>query len=663
MALAVSTLAWSCLKNNSDSAPTGFDFAMNKIVNLTVDYSADMAASRDLDGNNVPRHYMTFDVYAENPFTSVDRNTMKEGIKPVLRVFADENGFFSGQMKLPIAAKKLWFYTKTLGVSPLVVVDVPDGKSIRLDMTADHSGVSAVRGTRASHTYPSDLHLMKSNIDWNNKGVLTNVTFGGKWNNNISSTINGVFKEGVNLNDKFSSLLKTTPVFRLPHNQGAHTVIMRFAHNDGTKTPTIGYYTYQYGSAPTSLSQVHLTLAMPNASSKTDGGAYAYSEGIQLQYWNGSGYSNQFPRDCCIGFVVIPDGFDPATGNIKDLERYYSNKEFNTNGMQQLAAFFNQGNNVFICGVEYHDRSVASTNPGDNDFSDLIFFIDPNPRQDGGAMQIVPTDPEPEDPVEDPDTVTDSYFGTLIFEDLWPWQGDYDINDVVVEYTSDLILNTENRVIKIVDKFRPVNCGATLQNGFAIQYGFAPSVPTSVTVIDNYSPVGAPKTYEHAPHREIPWTVDGKGYETGQSKACILLFDDIRRANIASGAYTWTVTTVFEGYLPTREEVTLPPYNPFIVIHHGESDDARNHELHLANYVPTDKATMKWFRTADDVSSPPVSFYITNDFHPFAIDIPMHNFVLAPEKQRIETVYSFYGLWASSRGTLHTDWYMHPNIP
>ena len=39
------------------------------------------------------------------------------------------------------------------------------------------------------------------------------------------------------------------------------------------------------------------------------------------------------------------------------------------------------------------------------------------------------------------------------FEDNWPEQGDYDLNDVVMKYQSSVDYNIDNKVLNIIDKF------------------------------------------------------------------------------------------------------------------------------------------------------------------------------------------------------------------
>jgi Surface adhesin CshA repetitive domain len=60
-------------------------------------------------------------------------------------------------------------------------------------------------------------------------------------------------------------------------------------------------------------------------------------------------------------------------------------------------------------------------------------------------------------------------FSTLAFEDLWPYKGDYDMNDLVLDYKFEISANSGNYVDKVVGTFVIKAFGATLENGFGFQ--------------------------------------------------------------------------------------------------------------------------------------------------------------------------------------------------
>jgi len=59
-------------------------------------------------------------------------------------------------------------------------------------------------------------------------------------------------------------------------------------------------------------------------------------------------------------------------------------------------------------------------------------------------------------------------FGTLAFEDLWPGKGDYDFNDLVLDYKFEITTNSSNYINEVVGTFVIKAFGAGLENGFWI---------------------------------------------------------------------------------------------------------------------------------------------------------------------------------------------------
>ncbi len=65
-------------------------------------------------------------------------------------------------------------------------------------------------------------------------------------------------------------------------------------------------------------------------------------------------------------------------------------------------------------------------------------------------------DDDLDDYPNDPDRATDVYYlismspGTLAFEDLWPGKGDYDFNDLVLDYRFKQVLNGSNELVEFL---------------------------------------------------------------------------------------------------------------------------------------------------------------------------------------------------------------------
>ena len=105
-----------------------------------------------------------------------------------------------------------------------------------------------------------------------------------------------------------------------------------------------------------------------------------------------------------------------------------------------------------------------------------------------------------------------SFSGTLAYEDLWPGKGDFDFNDMVVDYEFNIVKNNQEVVQNITATFVLKAFGASLHNGF----GFTlPTVnPGDIVSVSGYD----------AANNSI-FSIANNGLENGQSKATIIVFD------------------------------------------------------------------------------------------------------------------------------------------
>jgi len=242
----------------------------------------------------------------------------------------------------------------------------------------------------------------------------------------------------------------------------------------------------------------------------------------------------------------------------------------------------------------------------------------------------------------------DTYY-TLAFEDRWPSKGDYDFNDIVIDYNYMQVTNASNELVDINGSFKLRAVGAGYHDGYGIQF-----------------PFGAPNYYSFNNHGNNTIYVDG-----GNTNAVVILFEDaFDIMQEPPDTSTWINTVEGEPYVtPVELEFTytlgtplsiagwpatdLPPYNPFIYI---END--RQKEIHLADYAPTSKmAGTPYWGTGDDDSDPNTDRYFkTSNNLPWAINIAQSwNYPI--ELKQITWAYLFFADWAESGGTLHTDWY------
>ena len=224
---------------------------------------------------------------------------------------------------------------------------------------------------------------------------------------------------------------------------------------------------------------------------------------------------------------------------------------------------------------------------------------------------------------------------TIAFEDMWPVKGDYDMNDVVFSYKLKIVTNASNKVVQVDGTYNLHARGGIYQNGFGIEF------PVSRSLVSD---------------------VSGGTLEEGQSKAVITLFENTHAEMLLyntrldepfqpSKAYAISFK-ISNG--PSLNNFGLGEYNPFI----WNKASGRGFEIHLPGKTPTTLANTSLFGTGDDRSNAGTGkYYATAEGYPWAISVPLKNFVYPIEGKDIITAYLKLPQWISSGGTLYTDWY------
>ncbi len=241
-------------------------------------------------------------------------------------------------------------------------------------------------------------------------------------------------------------------------------------------------------------------------------------------------------------------------------------------------------------------------------------------------------------------------WGTLAFEDLWPGTGDYDFNDLVLDYHYKSVLNSSNKLVEFYTDYSVRAVGASLKNGFGLMLNGDPS---------NVKSVSGTRYTENYLH------FNGNGTEANQSSTVIMLFDNSFSMIGSSGSAfintkenvpyvepdTNTLHVVYQ--TPVSTDVTgTAPYNPFMVV-----NEERGKEVHLAGQQPTDLADHSLFGTwADDTDPGAGKYYQTKNNLPWAIDLPV-SFAYPVEQVEILSAYNHFAEWAESAGTQYPDWY------
>lgn len=590
-----------------------FDFSMMQQVKVNVDYGF------------TSDYYITFDLYSQDPMKEENDSWVKdESLSPVYSAPTDKKGRYSGTVEIPSDITEVWLYTDYLGAISPVKLTISNGE-INYNQSAYIASLQTkTRGTTTGgHDYLDDWMLM-SGVDWDGYGMPNNMEATlsappAEILYSIRSTYSNI--SGSKIKDLHPEWLNNNTTSEIKIIKDTELSLVFVASSAGFNN-TVGYFTYKSGTVPTPET-VQKVLAFPNASpiSKVSGGERAGSllcgHEVKLKYWNEAEqkFEDKFPAGVTVGWSLQANAF--KSGDIlKGVGIRYSYSTMNYDNSQRVVALRDGGTDQIVA-IGFEDNV-------DFDYCDATFYL-----KIAEANAIDPGGPELP-PVDPPSNVTTTYKGTLAYEDQWPAQQDYDMNDVMVTYQSTLYRNVANsKIYKIVDEFTPIHSGGVYTCGFGYQlHNLEPDRVRSINV-------SGP---------------DGWKIETDQPHSTVILFDNIK--SVLNQKFTVTIELA-----DVELSQVTPPYNPFIFV------NGRSREVHLVNYAPTDKADKSFFNTSDDMSNVDEGiYYITRygeevDIMPFAINLPILDFSIPTEGVKIYDTYPDFIGWVKSKGTSNKDWY------
>ncbi|GAB2691393.1 hypothetical protein GCM10027037_13330 [Mucilaginibacter koreensis] len=475
----------------------------------------------------------------------------------------------------------------------------------------------------------------------------------------LLSYVNASLPEGKPLTTTHPDYLKTSATSDINVTATSDVWITYVSEGAGNMN-SLAYFTYPTGNPPTDVSNIsRATIIFANASGYGSGGGLKSGDKVKL---------GRFNAGTSIGFVLIQNawtGSGITVSNTKYYSDYLLNPETNVNSKKHTVTLYDDVHKLFLIGFEDLNRQGTS----DDDFNDLVIYASANPVtaiSTGGVPEIDKGGDADGDTVPDeldafPNDASRAYvsyypsqtgYATIAFEDNWPFKGDYDLNDLVVNYRYTFTSNYKNQVVDVTGEFAPVASGATYRNGFGVQLPVLASEVQSVSGqqnnISNYI------------------TFAGNGVEAGQSKAVIIPFDNsealIKNSDNSSFVNTTNSKSKVLGAAATIKVTFNSPidaarllvssFNPFLI-----SNLRREYEVHLPGYAPTDKVNMKLFGTADDASAPASGkYYISSANWPWALNFTTQ-FSYPIEGEAINAAYLHFSDWASSGGTNYPDWY------
>lgn len=255
-------------------------------------------------------------------------------------------------------------------------------------------------------------------------------------------------------------------------------------------------------------------------------------------------------------------------------------------------------------------------------------------------------------------------YGTLLFEDLWPSLGDYDFNDLVVDYRINRVTDAKGEIVEIMTELKTRASGAGYRNGFGIEFtGISPEKVIKVSGTEIKA--GSIHTFRE------------NGLEAGVEYLTYIPFDDVFNVLPHTGQGTTGVNVTPGG--PFREvvrqkvmvtlkeegktgpggavtlsEIGAHNFNPFLI-----ANQNREIEVHLPGKQPTALVNKDLFGTLDDSSDlgPSYTYKSKDSYLPWALNIST-SIPYMVEAEPFTSGFKKFFEWVISNGTAYEDWYL-----
>ena len=235
---------------------------------------------------------------------------------------------------------------------------------------------------------------------------------------------------------------------------------------------------------------------------------------------------------------------------------------------------------------------------------------------------------------------------TLIAEDMWPYKGDYDFNDLVLLYRWNYVIDGQSDIKEITFRYQVKARGAAHDNGFAFSFDTDESNVESVTggvYVNNFISLNSNGT---------------EASSSSSTSSCFVITDKLENnlplwntyPNEPMSTPVWIDFRIV--FTNAINPAVLNTFNPFMI-----SQKRRQVEIHLAHYMPTNLVDTDFFGRADDASDIANGIsYVTSDGMPWVLEVP-EDFQYVIENIDLSHAYVNFPLWVQSSGSSAADWY------
>ncbi len=619
---------------------SNLDFSTTQLVKLVLNYKVATGI------------VSTFDLYAENPLNS--DGSLRDDLSPIGGGI-NVSGVSEITRVIPAYVEKLYLYSPNLFVPLLSYAEIKEGVASFSKVDTGVKGYDKKLMTRNSPDFewkPVGKYL-KNKSDFYAQSTSSAIKYDiinpdlvQEIPSEVFSLIGLTFPERVRADAKWyrdaSIVLKDSA-----------ELFISLLHCGALNQNSFSYVVYEGPKELSELTEAEkMELEVINILQYADvhtNTIKPYTQGltpgkyIQLLYKKGNEYVKKFPPGVKIGWILHCYAFDEANFSVKNTPRIFSCPEWNNPAESKLGE-----NNRTIhfavndnSGKLFHCFGFEDSKMDDDDCNDLIFHIQANPVEAIDPPEVI-------NPPDEGNEKSEKMDGVLAFEDKWPYEDDYDLNDVVVQYKSEITYvkkqeNADATVKCVEDVFTFIHTGAAYNNAFSYKVNVDPAKVKKVTV-------------------------DGKDYQpVGDRNGLIVdLCPNVREVITpwvyGTTPYSYTVKIEFVEGVLLHSDFTpnVAPYNPFIMPREAPK---ANTEIHLPMYPPTYRGDTSLFGTGNDCSDMQSVWYVsgTTSRYPFAIHLAgvSDEFVVPKEAKRIEISYPKYINWVESGFTQDKDWYLH----
>lgn len=676
--LCSSLLLQSCQQDMSGYTPTttptttsDFDFSTSKSVALSVDYGMNVA---------VP-----FSVYAENPIvteTNEDGSTstsLNSDIQPLFTGYTSSDGTYTGTITLASYTSTLYIVSSAYFVTNVLEATISDGAAsvnddnsvfkVKGNTNITRSGtegtyIQTMAGTRTdfSKSWTCPLGTFDSYSGAVTYGAVKdadneNLFFTDTQVNNFYSAVTAI----LNVNKECPAEYLASQDLVVPKDE---TVSLTAMGGNTCWNSSLGYY-YYTGDAPTSISNLTVFAVYPN----TQDGKWTVGSSnpvgvtrgtnIILKYY-GTDYkseaSNIFPKGTKIGFVLAGNAWpnNASSGRNKNVnfnsfttpglstDNYYSTGGTSkTSWTAEKRALYT---NINTALMNYQDGTIVAFEDynDDHNCTDVQFALKPQfgvNDEDNQIKDLVTTDTNY--------TASDVY----AFEDMWPSEGDYDMNDVLVYTTygkvTEMDVTQSSNYYTTAEEFlfqtdQNHSKRTELDNGMAAWInGTGLSIAVSVKASD----------------AEKYTTLESSKYTVTEESGKTYIYLDSNVKNDMGSTYKVTVSYDYSAKKSAGLQTT---YGCFLY-----RDDAKGRwEMHIPYEEPTSQLC-DYYKAYLVTDKPYAATTSDNDtYFPFAIKLTSAAQSKLTkltdsdnETKRIDALYTNYSNWMKSKGESYTDWY------